>query len=110
MSYPGNVEATLIEINGHSCNSPSHQLDYVQNSNPPAYEAASTGDFASVKLEQETSGSTTTWKLTLLYFAPGNCGGSHTFTRSPAADDPKGDYCIDDAGTPDCSAGKAKVE
>ncbi len=109
MPYPTYVKASLIEIDGNSCGTLEHRLEWKVGATPPEYtEIDGGGDFFSCRCYQATENNETTWRLDLVYRELATCRGSHAFIRGTAADDPTGDYCIDDGG-PDCSKGKAGV-
>lgn len=108
-SYPIEVRATLIELNGVWCGNLQHRLLWVDAVNPPYYRKSGTGDFNSATLTRVSDGAGGyTWELTILRLS-GICFGSNKFRRAPAADYPAGDYSRYSSGVLDPSAGRASV-
>ena len=110
MPYPTFVMAALVEIDGESCGSLSHRLEFDSTASPPAYNKVGSGDFIYAKCwRTDLGGGNYTWDLKLRYTGAGPCNGLYNFRLSTAADDPVGPYCIYSSGNIDCAAGKAGV-
>lgn len=107
MSYPNEVTADLVEINGSSCGTITGVLEFVDGSDPPEY-INNSGDYAYARLWQiDLANGSYSWQLRLYYRGGGSCAGLHDFQLTTPADDPVGNYCKLASGQVDCGAGKA---
>jgi hypothetical protein len=107
MPYPTFILVTLNEINGSSCGTLSHRME-LTGSSPPQYTLSGSGSFTGgTNTRVDLGGGNYTWELAIRYSVSGPCRGNFVFGRTTAADDPTGDFCRLQSGTPNCSAGKA---
>ncbi len=107
MAYPTYVMVTLENIGSTTCGK-STRMVFNGSATPPRYDMISGGDFQFASLTRKMEGEEVIWELRLYRMAT-PCQGNRYFRRSPAADDPTGDFCLLVNNALDCDGGKAVV-